>query len=107
MWIRGVYHVLSEYPLHLGKRGAQEQFPHYSSIENINRHSVMTAVPITSVDRQRLLQDIDDNGVSRLSEVADRMGSTRTELYHPLMELVERGEVAVFPIGDTVQVRRE
>lgn len=68
----------------------------------------MTAVPVSSVDGERILQVLqEENGVARLSELVDRTGADRAGLYDPLMRLVESGEVAIFPIGESVQIRRE
>jgi len=68
----------------------------------------MTAVPVSHIDGKRILQILEkENGVTRLGELADRVGADRAELYDPLMRLPESGEVAIFPVGDSVQIRSE
>jgi len=68
----------------------------------------MTAVPVSHIDGKRILQILEkENGVTRLGELADRVGADRAELYDPLMRLAESGEVAIFPVGDSVQIRSE
>jgi DNA-binding IclR family transcriptional regulator len=47
----------------------------------------------------------EDHDVLRLEEIAEEIDAVRSDLYKPLMELVERGEVAIFPVGGSVQVR--
>ena len=52
-----------------------------------------------------VLEAGDGHDVLRLEEIAEELDAVRSDLYEPLMELVERGEVAVFPVGGTVQIR--
>ena len=67
----------------------------------------MPAVPIDEVTPERVQAIVDDEGVIRLSELAEEIGVRTTSLYTPVMELVSRKEAAVFPIGDVVEVRSE
>lgn len=67
----------------------------------------MTAVPVGDVDLERIRSVVEEQGVVRLAELTDRTGTDRAGLYGPLMRLVESGEVAIFPIGESVQIRSE
>jgi DNA-binding IclR family transcriptional regulator len=63
-------------------------------------------VPIPFVTSPNdVLEAGDGHNVLRLEEIAEELDVVRSDLYKPLMELVERGEVAVFPVGESVQVR--
>jgi hypothetical protein len=52
-----------------------------------------------------LRDKIEEQGTIRLEELAKERGKPPRELYEPLMELVDAGEVAVFPVGEKVQIR--
>jgi predicted ArsR family transcriptional regulator len=67
----------------------------------------MPAVPVGDADTGHVRSIIDEEGTVRLSELADQLGTTTTTLHAPIMELVEDGKAAVFPIGDVVEVRAE
>lgn len=68
----------------------------------------MTAVPVADVDPERVLRVVDDhNGVARLENIVEEIDADHADLRDPLVRLVEQGDVALFPVGDSVQVRRE
>ena len=67
----------------------------------------MTAEPITDVSVDRLSRVLDEKETARLADLADRLNVDRASLHAPLMHLAERGDVAIFPVGDSVQVRSE
>jgi predicted ArsR family transcriptional regulator len=50
---------------------------------------------------------VDDQGPVRLTELEEQLSVSDRELRFSLMQLVERGDAALFPVGDTVQVRSE
>jgi hypothetical protein len=67
----------------------------------------MTAVPVDEIAPEEVQVVVDDEGVIRLSELAEEMGTRTASLHSPVMELVVQGKAAVFPIGDVVEVRSE
>jgi Mn-dependent DtxR family transcriptional regulator len=67
----------------------------------------MTAQPITDVSVDHLNRVVDQKGTIRLTELADDLEVDVPTLHGPLMELAKRGDVAIFPVGDSVQVRSE
>jgi hypothetical protein len=63
---------------------------------------------MVAVAVHELVQEaIEEEGMMRLSELADELEHDRAELYKPIMTRVEHGDLAVFPMGDTVQIRDE
>lgn len=66
----------------------------------------MTAIPVSESepDHEDILSAVAGN--ERLCRIEEQLGvENRDHLYRPLMELVERGDVAIFPMGEHVQVR--
>lgn len=69
-------------------------------------HLSTVATPVTDLepDHDEILSAV--AGTERLCRIQDELGvDNREHLYRPLMELVERGDVAIFPMGEHVQVR--
>lgn len=70
--------------------------------------SDMPKVPVpASVSPSEILEAGSDQDVMRLEELAEEIDTNRSDLYKPLMELIERGDAAAFPVGGSVQVRFE
>jgi len=73
----------------------------------------MPRIPIPGVAKpksgstEQVREHLTDVGIARLSELRDQLSLDRYELRLALAHLVERGDVAVFPVGNTVQVRDE
>jgi hypothetical protein len=67
----------------------------------------MTAVPVDEIAPEEVQVVVDDEGVIRLSELAEEMSTGTASLHSPVMELVVQGKAAVFPIGDVIEVRSE
>lgn len=68
----------------------------------------MSAVPLNDLepDHNEILSAV--AGADRLCRVEERVDvNEREHLYRPLMELVEQGDVAIFPMGEYVQIRDE
>jgi len=56
-------------------------------------------------EEQMMLNIIESERTVRLSKLAEMTGYDRDDLHLSLMQFVEQGDVAVFPVGDSVQVR--
>jgi len=74
--------------------------------------ATMAKVEIPFVDQrldeneeQMMLNIIESERTVRLSKLAEMTGYDRDDLHLSLMQFVEQGDVAVFPVGDSVQVR--
>jgi hypothetical protein len=68
----------------------------------------METIPIPqSLLAERARSTIEEHGTMRLSELADKLDMDREDVYGPLMEVVDDGDAAVFPVGNSVQVRPE
>lgn len=55
----------------------------------------------------RVKKIVTEKGRVRLAELEDELPYSHTELRLVLFRLLEQGDVAVFPVGDSVQVRDE
>lgn len=69
-------------------------------------HLCMVATPVTKLepDHDEILSAV--AGTERLCRIQEELNvDNRDHLYRPLMELVEQGDVAIFPMGEHVQVR--
>jgi hypothetical protein len=64
---------------------------------------IPSASPESEPQASEVRAAIEDRGVCRLAELRDDLDGNR--LGPPLLELIEDGQVAVFPVGDTVQVK--
>jgi hypothetical protein len=66
-------------------------------------------LPEVSIDHDtpELLRVVEQEGVIRLSELADELRRDRSDLYGPLVRHLEKGKLSLFPVGDSVQVRHE
>ena len=64
------------------------------------------AIPIDEPDPDEVLREV-RAGNDRLDELTDALDSSRDSVSGPLLELVSSGDVAVFPIGETVKIRDE
>lgn len=66
---------------------------------------------ISSLDESNQIDQlktiVDERGRVRLTELEDELSLPPDDLRAALVELVEDGDAALFPIGDTVQVRSE
>lgn len=56
---------------------------------------------------ERVRNVVTEQGRVRLADLEEQLPYSHTELRLTLVRLVEQGDVALFPIGDTVQVRDE
>ena len=65
------------------------------------------AIPFSSPDTEPSTEAVravlEERGTCRLSELREELDIDG--LGEPLLELAEAGEVAVFPVGETVQVK--
>jgi hypothetical protein len=68
-------------------------------------------IPILDEDvdtpTEKISAIVTDQGTIRLSELRDELNLNDHQLRLALFELLERGDLALFPIGDSVQVRDE
>lgn len=69
----------------------------------------MTTIEIPREVQAGFVQNIikEKGGSVRFSELAEQFDGDSDSLRLALFELVEDGEVAIFPIGNVVQVREE
>jgi hypothetical protein len=66
----------------------------------------MAKIKIPFLPQVHIREVLNEEGCVRLAELEEELEDMdREELYPHLMELVEQGDVAIFPVGDTVQVR--
>lgn len=65
----------------------------------------MTLVQSSPVPADVLAERL--GGQTRLTELRETSGLSETAFRAGLFSLIERGEVAVFPVGDVVSVRKE
>lgn len=66
----------------------------------------MVAIPMPHVVDD-VAEIVEDEGTMRFSELAEEVDVRTDALRISLMQLAERGDVAVFPVGDSVQIRSE
>jgi hypothetical protein len=66
----------------------------------------LTGMPGISTEGA-VMKILENQTVARVEEITDQLGETRSELYPALIRLLEDGKIALFPIGDSVQVRKE
>lgn len=75
----------------------QGDTPHVTMVE--------VRVPFLGSPSAKEIEDVlDENGQVRLSELKDELPET-DDVARALLDLVERGKVAVFPVGDVVVVK--
>jgi len=68
----------------------------------------METIPVPrTVLAARVRSVVEEHETIRLSELATELDAGREDLYGALMEVVDDGDAAVFPVGDSVQVRAE
>jgi len=61
--------------------------------------------PVETVRKVR--STLEEEQIIQLSELASRLSANKENLHLAVMKLVENGEAAIFPVGDTVQIRHE
>jgi hypothetical protein len=62
--------------------------------------------PVANPSPEELLTAVRD-GSDRLDELCESLGYGRMEVAPALLELVERGDLAVLPVGNVVKLRDE
>lgn len=61
----------------------------------------------TTIATDEVMEVVADAGILRKTELEEQVELSGRELTTALVQLVERGDVALFPIGDHVQIRDE
>lgn len=61
-------------------------------------------IPFAGVSSKDVTTILDERGQVRLSELESELETT-TDLGNTLLELIRRGEIAVFPNGEAVMVK--